>query len=81
MMFALAPNVVDDSFAIGLAHRKGPVPALPMKAAKLSPFGFDPLRRAGFDGFNDIGDWACPRETKEEVNVIAYATNLDRRTA
>jgi hypothetical protein len=44
-----------------------------METLKVSSFGFDPSRRAGFQFFDDFSDGFRTRQPEKRVNMIGHA--------
>jgi len=80
MMFFLVGDVTFHLLGVGLAHREGPIPVLPMEIPQLRSFLLDARGRRCLHLFDKFRNRDCPREIAQDVNVILDNAGDYRRT-
>ena len=77
-MLGLTGNVLHQSLCLGFPDRETTIATLPGKS--WDSLGFQPLRRAAFEGFDHLGYILGARELEESMHVVGGASNSDGRT-
>ena len=78
VMLVLILNIPPDGGDLRGAHRKRPVPALPMKLGIEGAFRLDPFRRGLLNVLDQFGDREGLRKRTQGMDMIGGPTHLER---
>ena len=71
----LIVDVVQDRIQFGNSERERPVAALPRELHQAQGPRLNPLRRSGFQSFDQFSDADCPMESNCQMNVVVRASD------